>query len=163
MKGRPAGALVLKLSVVTPPEKLGSGLEDRCPGPTESFFFHTQSETCSIRTRHQTTAPLMSVSSPAAVGAFELAETKPDNCRKPTVWRSVGAADRWLTGMCVIKGRERESAPGQSGCDRGAAVPLRPDTSYRWLTAGRPCLAVRSRSGAQQEPRAADIVYWMCT
>lgn len=105
----------------------------------------------------------MSVSSPAAVGAFELAETKPDNCRKPTVWRSVGAADRWLTGMCVIKGRERESAPGQSGCDRGAAAPLRPDTSYRWLTAGRPCLAVRSRSGAQWEPRAADIVYWLCT
>lgn len=71
----------------------------------------------------------MSVSSPAAVGAFELAETKPDNCRKPTVWRSVGAADRWLTGMCVIKGRERESAPGQSGCDRGG--PPRCDRTHR--------------------------------
>ncbi len=66
----------------------------------------------------------MRVSSPAAVDAFKLAETKPDNCRKPTVWRSVGAADRWLTGMCVIKGREGESLPGQSGCDRGAAAPL---------------------------------------
>lgn len=88
---------------------------------------------------------------------------KPDNCWEPTARRSVGAADRWLTGMRVIKGREGESVLGQSGCDRGAACPLWPDTSYRWLTAGRPCLAVRCRSGAQQELCAADIIYRMYT
>lgn len=47
----------------------------------ESFLFlPTKSEKCSIGTRHDTTVPLMSVSMPAAVGAFKLAETKPDNC-----------------------------------------------------------------------------------
>lgn len=39
MKGRTAGALVLKLSVVTPLEKLGSGLKDRCP--VRRNLFHT--------------------------------------------------------------------------------------------------------------------------
>lgn len=53
------------------------------------------------------------------------------------------------------------SAPGQSACDRGAPVLLWLDTSDRWLTAGRPCLAVRSGSWAQWELCAADITHYI--
>lgn len=66
----------------------------------------------------------MSGSSPAAVDSFKIAEMKPDNCWKPTVWRSVEAADRWPTGMSVIKRTGKESVPGQSSSDQGAAAPL---------------------------------------
>lgn len=74
--------------------------------------------------------------------AYKVAETKPDNC-----WLEISGSGRQVApaGLHVIKGGEAgESVPGQSGCDRGAASPLWPDTSDRWLTAGGPCLAVRS-------------------
>lgn len=100
--------------------------------------------------------PLMS----ASAAAFKVAETKADNCWKP-------AGDQWErpTGgwqACVWSRGER----GNRCLDRAAVIgvrppPLWPDTSYRWLTAGRPCRAVRSRSGAQWELRAADIIYWL--
>lgn len=78
----------------------------------------------SIRTGDDTTAPLVSVSLPAAGDSFKIAEMKPDNCWKPTVWRSVEAADRWPTGMSVIKRTGRESVPGQNSSDQGTAAPL---------------------------------------
>lgn len=87
-------------------------------------IFLSYSVACSIRTRHDTTAPLMSGSSPAAVDSFKIGEMKPDNCWKPTVWRSVEAADRWPTGMSVMKRTGKESVPGQSSSDQGAAAPL---------------------------------------
>lgn len=92
----------------------------------------------------------MSVRPPAAVDAFKpgrRTQTTAESRRR----RSVGAADRWPAGIYVIKGSERESVSGQSGCDRGAAAPLWLDTSDRWLTAGRPCLPVRFGGRAQWE------------
>lgn len=67
----------------------------------------------------------MTVSSPAGVDAYKVAGTKPDNCWKPAVWRSVGAADRWLTGINVIKGRGRENqCLDRAAVIGGAAAPL---------------------------------------
>lgn len=92
------------------------------------------------RTRHNCPTDECLRCSP--VDAYKVAETKPDNC-----WLEISGSGRQVApaGLHVIKGGEAgESVPGQSGCDRGAASPLWPDTSDRWLTAGGPCLAVRS-------------------
>lgn len=121
------------------------------------FFFHIQH----AASEQDTTAPPMSVSLPASVDAYKVAETEPDNCWKPTVWRSVEAADRWSTGMCVIKGREGESVPGQSGCDQGVAAPL----CRTYLTDGSQLDVRVWLSGLEGEPsgNSADIIQWLYT
>lgn len=116
------------------------------------IFFFTYSVACSIRTRHKTTAPLMSVSLPAAVDVFKLSKTRPDNCWKPTVWRSVGAADRWLTGMYVIKGkREGISAWTEwlwSGCGRPAVTGHIWPMAHSWTLMSGCQVSERSPVGA---------------
>lgn len=83
------------------------------------FFFFRRRDKDKTQQPHWWASPR-----PPAVGAFKVAETKPDNCWEAAAPRSVGAADRWLTGMRVIKGREGgESVLGQSGCDRGRSLP----------------------------------------
>lgn len=76
------------------------------------------------KTRHN--CPADECQSAAAVDAYKVAETKTDNCWRLTVWRSVGAADRWPTGMRAIKGwRGRISAWTErlwSGCGRPAVT-----------------------------------------
>lgn len=83
---------------------------------------------------------------------FKHTKTEPDNWPKPTKSRSEGAiwqvVDRHV---CYQEDREKKSVPGQRSCDRGAAAPLWPDTSDRWLTAGHPCLSVSSQGRAWQE------------
>lgn len=119
-------ALVLKLSVGTPQktqtkDSTGRGKNKRRGAALEEseFFFFRRRDKDKTQQPHWWASPC-----PPAVGAFKVAETKPDNCWEAAAPRSVGAADRWLTGMRVIKGREGgESVLGQSGCDRGRSLP----------------------------------------
>lgn len=94
----------------------------------------------------------MSVSLPAAVDVFKLSKTRPDNCWKPTVWRSVGAADRWLTGMYVIKGkREGISAWTEwlwSGCGRPAVTGHIWPMAHSWTLMSGCQVSERSPVGA---------------